>query len=131
MCRCGVSNVGVLMRKRIALFSAAILITAVLSFAAGMTAERSPQGEAISLVTKQAVADIRKAYSADWWTDTDVHEWSARRVWSPGYLDSTHDFFVCYSVNGVARASWLVNTKSGTVQRDPSSRPCEALRLSK
>jgi hypothetical protein len=109
------------MIKRTVLLLGAFLVTAAVSFAAGVVAERSPQAEAIELVSQTAIADIRKAYSGDWWTDTDVHTWSVRRTFGPGFIDTTHDFFVSYSVNGKPKASWVINTKARSVQRYPSA----------
>lgn len=110
------------MVRRSVLLLGAFLVTAVVSFAAGVAVERSPQADAIELVSHSAAADIRKAYPNDWWTDTDVHTWSVRRIFGPGYFDTTHDFFISYSVNGKLRASWLVNTNAKSVQKDPSPR---------
>jgi hypothetical protein len=119
------------MIKRPIFLLGAFLLTAVVSSAAGVAAERSPQAEAIELVSRTAIGDVRKAYPRDWWTDTDVHTWSVRRIFSPGRIDSTHDFFVSYSVNGKLQASWLVNTNSRSVQLDPTPRADAQTQISK
>ncbi len=119
------------MINRPILLLGAFLVTAAVSFAVGIAAERSPQAEAIELVSHTALDDIRTAYPGNWWIDTDVHTWSVRRIFGPGRVDTTHDFFVSYSVNGKLQASWLVNTTAKTVQRDPAPRADAQTQISK
>jgi len=82
---------------------------------------RSPQTTALQLVLELRREEIGMLDSEDWWIDTDNRNWSVKRAFSPGYLDSTHLFFVTYKRNKVTLKTWFVDTKKGTVEDSKSN----------
>ena len=86
----------------------------------------SPHAEAIRLVLQTQQEQIHRLDDAEhWWLDTKERTWSARRTVAPGIIDSTHNFLVRYSVDGVIVGTWGVDTRRGTVTpslpRSPNS----------
>lgn len=69
---------------------------------------------AIRIVLDTQGDKIRSADNPkDWWHDTKERAWSAKRPFEPGRVDTTHTFIVTYRVDGVAVASWEVDTRAG------------------
>jgi len=79
-------------------------------------AEKSPHAAALELVFEKAAARIRAIDKENWWHDLEERAWSARRPFSPGFIDSTHMFTVTYRVAGKQAASWQVDTRRQTVE---------------
>src|SRR6202011_1954568 len=77
--------------------------------------ERSPHAEALELVFQKAPDQIRTVDSENWWYDTNERAWVVQRPFGPGVIDSTHLFIVSYRIKGKQVASWLVDTRRGTV----------------
>ncbi|UHQ23345.1 hypothetical protein LVB77_01120 [Lysobacter sp. 5GHs7-4] len=77
-----------------------------------------PHGQAINLVIAQKQDEIRAIDDGQMaWFDTKERSWSARRPVGPGVIDTTHNLVVTYSIDGVERASWHVDLRSGVVVR--------------
>jgi hypothetical protein len=77
--------------------------------------EKSPHAAALELVFQKAAERIRAVDTANWWHDTEERGWIVRRPFAPGTIDSTHLFNVTYQIAGKPVASWLVDTRKGTV----------------
>lgn len=102
--------------------------------------EMSPHAEALQLVFTKGAKRIREVELAFakatkavepkfkigdeefWWHDVAKREWTADRPFYPGYIDSTHMFFVAYRIDGKVVASWSVDTRLGTVSSDDETR---------
>ena len=74
-----------------------------------------PQVDAINLVVRTQYGEIRNMDKGDWWHDTKLREWSVRRPFGPGYVDSTHIFIVTYKIDGKSVMTWSVDTQKNTV----------------
>lgn len=83
---------------------------------ATISTETSPHAQAIQMVMQTQSEAIRKADQGNWWHDTKSREWVAQRPFAPGTIDSTHLFNVTYTIDGVAVSSWLVDTRTRSVQ---------------
>lgn len=77
---------------------------------------RFPHLEAINLVVKTQFATIRKIDKGDWWFDTLKREWSVRRPFGPGSIDSRHLFIVTYKIDEKEMISWQVDIRKRTVE---------------
>ncbi|MBX9693451.1 MAG: hypothetical protein K2Z81_13770 [Cyanobacteria bacterium] len=88
-------------------------------------AVQSPHAQALALVfqtqgDKIAQMDIKALSSKKfvinekdwWWHDTCERQWSVRRPFGPGYINSTQMFQVSYSINGKTVGKWFVDTKT-------------------
>jgi len=66
---------------------------------------------------------IRTVDQENWWLDVKEREWTVKRPFGPGILDSTHWFIVSYKIDGKTMASWFVDTQEKTVefQETPSN----------
>ena len=100
-------------------------VVCVLLFGGGAGAatsysEASNPASAIELVLSTRQADILEVDSPDsWWHDTKERNWSVRRPFEPGVLDTTRTFIVSYSIDRTVVAEWDVDTKTGTaIQRE-------------
>ena len=138
-----ISNVGCLVVKSdIRIMDRRSLIRRLGALALGVTAFRftdtvsanektaSPQSDAITLVIEkqqkeiaQAELEYFKENGVDWWRgeieqyrwhDTITRSWSVTRPFAPGIMDSTHLFYVVYSINGKAVGWWSVDTRKKT-----------------
>jgi hypothetical protein len=78
--------------------------------------ETSPHAEALRLVFAKCSDRIRAVDRENWWHDVKSREWTAKRLFSPGVIDSTHMFDVSYRIDGKVVGSWLVDTRAGTVK---------------
>jgi hypothetical protein len=78
-----------------------------------------PQVDAIQLVAHQESAEIARIV-VDENVGTFLHDWQVKRVWGPGYLDTTHLFYVGLRLDGALRLAWLVDTGRRSVQRIPT-----------
>jgi hypothetical protein len=77
---------------------------------------------AIQLILDTRQNEIRSVDSpSSWWHDTKERAWSVKRLVEPGILDTTHTFIVTYRVDGVALASWRVDTSKGTAVSAPQA----------
>lgn len=103
---------------------AIVAMLAVLRLPSAMAADPLPDdaipaADAIRLVLDARGDQIRAFDTAkDRWFDTKERSWSARRPIGPGYIDSTHMFEVTYRIDGVAVATWSVDTAKRAVQPD-------------
>ena len=77
---------------------------------------RNPSVEAINLVSTTQMAEIKSVDQSNWWFDTSQREWSVKRPFSPGGIDSTHMFVVIYKVDGKQLLSWDVDLKNKKVK---------------
>ena len=73
--------------------------------------EISPHAEALMLVFSTQQEIIRKVDQNHWWFDIEERKWIVKRPFRPGYIDSTHTFFVSYMINEKVVARWSVDTK--------------------
>lgn len=80
-----------------------------------------PHVDAINLVANKQIDVISKIQNVDLQHDTDLHEWSVKRPFAPGYIDSTNLFIVTYKVEGKVGLSWYVDTKTEKVTRIESA----------
>ena len=100
----------------------AVLVALTAAFALGAQAQRdqkvqtSPHAEAIQLVIKTQHARLREVDRENWEHDVKERTWVVRRPFHPGVIDSTHMFNVSYRIDGKEVASWLVDTRKGSVQ---------------
>lgn len=78
--------------------------------------EPSPHTAALELVFKTQQARLREVDTENWWHDAKERAWVVRRPFHPGVIDSTHLFDVSYRIGGKEVASWMVDTRKGTVQ---------------
>jgi len=78
--------------------------------------ETSPHGDAIMLVLTTQQETIRKVDQENWWLDIKEREWTVKRPFGPGILDSTHWFIVSYKIDGKTVASWFVDTGEKKVE---------------
>jgi hypothetical protein len=104
---------------------AAVVTVATLTVMARPAAppvEKSPHAAALELVFEKAGERIRDLDRNNWWHDTEDRDWVVRRPFSPGTIDSTHLFNVTYLIGGKPVASWLVDTRKGTVEEAPAVR---------
>ena len=70
---------------------------------------------AVRIVLDTQQDKLRTVDSPDsWWHDTKERSWSVKRPVEPGILDTTHSFTVTYKIDGIAVASWQVDTRAGT-----------------
>ncbi len=78
--------------------------------------EPSPHTAALELVFKTQQTRLREVDTENWWHDAKERVWVVRRPFHPSVIDSTHLFDVSYRIAGKEAASWLVDTRKGTVQ---------------
>ena len=91
-----------------------------------------PHNEALRLVwedQKNLIRELETEFAKDeqkkyksyvspqsrWWFDVDIRKWEVQRAGEPGTLDTTHEFYVWYSMNKAKAACWFVNTEKKTV----------------
>jgi hypothetical protein len=87
--------------------------------------DNSPHAEALALVLKTQMDDIRKVEGpkrfdggdGSWWFDALERTWVVKRPAEPGVNDTTHMFIVTYKIDGKDAAVWLVDTRKGTATR--------------
>jgi hypothetical protein len=84
-------------------------------------AETSPHAEALRLVSEKAGERIRALDREHWWHDVKPRQWTAKRPFHPGVIDSTHLFDVSYRIDGKVFACWSVDTRAGTVKEAPTA----------
>ena len=87
--------------------------------------EMSPHAEALSLVFVKCGDRIRAVDQENWWHDVKSRDWTAKRPFYPGVIDSTHMFVVSYTIDGKVVETWTVDTRAGTVRQaeSPATRP--------
>jgi len=81
---------------------------------------RTQQDAICKLELGHAVSEQKKqkeyvASAERWWFDTEGRQWRVKRPFDPGFIDSTHWFFVDYVIEGKTVASWSVDTRKKTV----------------
>ena len=74
----------------------------------------SPHTDALRLVFDNCADRIRQLEGESAWFDADERIWVVTRPFEPGVVDSTHDFYVEYRINGKPAAAWNVDTRQGT-----------------
>jgi hypothetical protein len=60
--------------------------------------------------------EIRKVDRSDWMQDVKTREWTAKRPFFPGIIDSTFMFEVTYRIDGQLAQSWMVDVRNRTVE---------------
>lgn len=85
----------------------------------------SPHADALALVMRtqaEVIRDVEAPEPPDgkgderWWHDVKERSWSVKRPAHPGVVDTTHQFFVVYQIDGKDVAGWMVDTRKGTVE---------------
>lgn len=76
--------------------------------------DNSPHQQALTLVLNTQKSIIEKVEMENeiglgWWFDTKDRSWSVRRLFAPGYIDSTHMLSVEYSIDHKLVARWAVD----------------------
>lgn len=90
-------------------------------------AGKSPHSEALMLILTTQQETIRKVDQEDWWHDAKQREWTVKRLFPPGYSDSTHLFEASYRIDSTIVASWLVDTKKSTAELQKQAEPSSTL----
>jgi len=83
----------------------------------------SPHTDALQLVFLALEKKIQHLDpSSKAWYDTQERQWTVKRPYGPGFIDSTHIFDVHYKIDGKVVLSCFVDTRRRTVEEQVLSK---------
>jgi len=105
----------------------ALALSSVVSIASAAPVAGPTPARALRLVLETQAMEIATIDEAHGVNQHDIkrHEWSVKRPAHPGMMDTTHIYYVTYSIDGAEAETWFVDLRQNIADADcEDETPC-------